>query len=113
MENGDSGQQAEPAEGYVSILNVSKGDFKLTFNKEIPGETQRAASTVQDMLKRGYIIVLKLPSGKYKRVKKFDDKNFEYIVKTVPQEPDIVVSVKSTQAVAVPRSAPGCAQEAW
>lgn len=45
--------------GDVSVLNVTKGDMKLTFNSDDPLETERASRVIQDMLRRGYSIFTK------------------------------------------------------
>jgi len=39
--------------GEVAILSVGEGDTKLTFDKNNPAETIRAARIVGDMLRRG------------------------------------------------------------
>jgi hypothetical protein len=103
MENGEQGPG-------LSILNVSQGDFKITFDNTEPGELERAKKTITDMLKRGYAIMVITPDGQYRRAKKFDPQTVEYIVKDVPE---IRLPAARTPAVAVARSAGGCAREAW
>lgn len=78
--------------GIVSVLNVGHGDTKLTFDPEKPEETKRAAAAVEDMLKRGFAILVEVGEDKdgeplYRRAKAFDPKTNEYIIVGAPEEP--------------------------
>lgn len=46
--------------GNVSILNVAAGDLSLTFDKNNPVETIRAARVCRDMLRRGYALLIEV-----------------------------------------------------
>lgn len=66
--------------GEVGILNVGAGDTKLTFNSDDPAETVRAGRIVKDMLRRGYMLLVEGPDGKYTRAEAFDENTNEYII---------------------------------
>jgi len=116
-----SGEESpKTAVGGLSVLSVDKGDFKITFDKNVPGERERAAKTVEDLLKRGYAIMVDLPNGKTRRVRKFNSKTCEYIIKDVPpaelpaQAPkELAIRAETVEATAIARPARGCAREAW
>lgn len=74
----------------LAILNVGAGDTKLSFDpKDKPGR-EHAKRVVQDMLKRGYAIMVQVgeQDGEpiYRRAKAFDPKTCEYIVMGTPDE---------------------------
>lgn len=69
----------------IGILNVGAGDTKLVFDKDNPEDCARAARTVADMVRRGYVILVevgKAPDGEalYRRVKEFREDTCEYII---------------------------------
>lgn len=69
--------------GSVGILNVGCGDTKLTFDKDDPAECARAARVVADMIKRGYVLMVRTdPSDpkKVERVRAFKEDTYEYII---------------------------------
>lgn len=70
--------------GEVAILNVGAGDTKITFDKDNPEETARAAGIVEDMLKRGYALLIEAGRDErgplYRRALGFDPQTCEYIV---------------------------------
>lgn len=72
--------------GCLRILNVGAGDLKLSFDNADPVEIERAKRTVEDMLQRGYTLLVDVPGnggrGGLTRVKRFDPKRCEYIVAT-------------------------------
>ena len=76
--------------GTLAILNVGTGDTKLSFDPERPAEVERAKSVVEDMLKRGYAILVEV--GKrggdplYQRAKGFDPKTAEYLIVGAPED---------------------------
>lgn len=75
--------------GQIGILNVGAGDTKLTFDKDNPAETIRAARIVKDMLRRGYALLIKTPEGQYTRVRSFDEQTCEYII--ADYDPEAVI----------------------
>ena len=100
----------------LAILNVGEGDTKITFDKDKPGELERARRVVADMLKLGYAILVhvgetKGGKPKYRRATGFDPKHDEYIVTDAPAEPVQRVPV-TARAVAVSRSAGGMSDRA-
>lgn len=109
--------------GELGILNVGAGDTKLTFDKKKPAEMERAKRAVEDMLKRGYAILVQVGTRKgkplYQRAEGFDSETAEYIIvgapddveketrrKTKKAKPRRIPAAK-TKAVAVARSAGG------
>lgn len=77
--------------GSVSVLNVGAGDLTLSFDKANAVERERAKKVVQDMLKRGYAILVQVGADAdgepfYRRVKAFDPATCDYIVVGVPED---------------------------
>jgi hypothetical protein len=121
--------------GSVAILNVGEGDTKLSFDPEKPVERERAAIIVADMLRRGYAIMITVGEKDgvktYRRAQAFDPKTCEYLIMGLSseEEQDIQeqlsgkkkkkrkaytrVPAHTTTAVAVARSARGCAGAVW
>lgn len=68
----------------IGILNVGAGDTKITFDKNNPAECIRAGRIVQDMLRRGYALLVEVPDGKggkaFTRVHEFKVDTFEYVI---------------------------------
>lgn len=115
--------------GTLAILNVGAGDTKLTFDRKKPEEVKRAAAAIQDLLKRGFAILVKVGTRKgeplYQRAKAFDPKTNEYIIVGAPEDAPEAQQVQApkkarkakpaarrikaekTSAVAVSRSAGG------
>lgn len=110
--------------GSVAVLNVGAGDLKLSFDKAVPAERKKAKSVVQDMLRRGYAILVQVDvkDGEpvYQRVKAFDPETCEYLVVGLPEKPaaarpakapkadrTVRIPAERTRTVAVARSAGG------
>lgn len=76
--------------GALEILNVGEGDTKVVFDPKSPGEIARAKRVIDDMLKRGFAILVQVgeQDGEpiYRRAKAFDAATCEYIVAGVPYE---------------------------
>jgi hypothetical protein len=87
--------------GSLAILNVGAGDTKLTFDRKRPEEVKRAAAAVQDMLKRGFAILVRVGTRKgeplYQRVKAFDPKTAEYIIVGAPDDAEVETPPKGPQ----------------
>jgi len=74
---------ADRPSGVLEILNVGAGDVKITFEKENVSESIRAKRVIQDMLRRGFALVVEVErDGKtaYERVQEFDAARGEYII---------------------------------
>lgn len=112
--------------GELAILNVGSSDTKLTFDKKKPQEVKRARAVVQDMIKRGFAILVEVGTkgGQplYQRAVGFDPKTDEYIIIGAPEDAKKQkapaprprgrqgqrrIKAQSTNAVAVARSAGG------
>lgn len=90
--------------GSVGILNVGCGDTKLSFNKDDPAECIRAARIVKDMIRRGYVLLVKVsetPEGekKYQRAKDFDENTCEYLIADF--DPIVAACVDDDEAAAL------------
>jgi hypothetical protein len=62
---------------------VQGGDVKITFDRQNVGETIRAKRIVQDMLRRGFALVVEVERNgerAYERVKEFDADRGEYVI---------------------------------
>lgn len=82
----------ESLKGIVAVLNVGKGDTKLSFDPANEADRERAAGIVVDMIRMGYAVMIeagKTSDGKtlYTRADGFDPQTFEYIVLGIPAEP--------------------------
>lgn len=66
--------------GTVGILNVGAGDIRLTFDKSNAVECIRAARIVNDMLRRGYALLVEVEPGKYQRAHDFDEAALAYVI---------------------------------
>lgn len=117
-------------DGTVGILNVGAGDTKLSFDPKNPVERARAAKIVEDMLRRGYALLVQVGKRKgeplYQRATAFDPKTCEYIVaggpddevdigreeavpakRTVGRPRKVRIAAEKTRAVSVGRTAGG------
>lgn len=70
--------------GEITILTVGDGDTKLTFDPSKPAEVKRAKGIVDDMLKRGFALLVEVgeKDGEplYQRARAFDAETCEYII---------------------------------
>jgi hypothetical protein len=115
--------------GFLAILNVGKGDTKISFDKDKPEEMEKAKKIVMEMLRRGYAILVEAgeKNGKplYLRATDFDPETCEYIVAGISDEERNVISnevltkgkkrrvkAEDTKAVGVARSAGGMSMAA-
>lgn len=93
--------------GTVGILNVGAGDTKLSFDPKNPAEAKRAAGIVEDMVKRGFVILVEVGTDDkgpiYRRAHGFDPETSEYIIAGDPPEQETKI-VEITPAA--PRRAP-------
>lgn len=71
----------EQSAGSLSILSVGRGDTTIRFDGDKPEDVEIAKATIQDMLKKGYLIFIKDDDGKLRKVRKFDPETSEYIVR--------------------------------
>lgn len=65
--------------GELSVLNCTAGDIRISFDKANEVEVARAKRMIEDMLRRGYILVIEV-DGRHVPVKQFDSETCEYIV---------------------------------
>lgn len=78
--------------GTVSILNVGHGDTTLSFNSDNPDEVEKAKKIVEDMLKRGYALLIQVGTDEedgepiYRRAHGFDPETCEYIIASTTTE---------------------------
>jgi hypothetical protein len=70
--------------GEVAVLNVAAGDTKLTFDPNDPEEAARSAKIVDDMIKRGFVLMIEVGRDErgplYRRATAFDPDTHEYII---------------------------------
>lgn len=74
----------------LDVLNCGLGHLSINFDKEKPEEVDRAKKVIQDMLGRGYTIVIETYNQDTNKVEthkvdRFDPKNDHYII-TEPDE---------------------------
>lgn len=100
-------------EGCLDILSVGRGHLKLTFAEGDDVEIEKAKRVIEDMIKRGFAIFVETEDGGTKRVKRFNKKNFTYIIDdtidTVSAEksPTREVAADKVKATGVGRTAGG------
>src|SRR6056297_2870049 len=101
-------------EGSLCILNITEGDIKVSFNKDDPEETARAREMIEDMLKKGYSIMVKWGDG-WRRAKKFISSRDSYVVEisasdekgTTKRQKEQEIPAKKTRAIAIAPTAGG------
>lgn len=80
-------------DGVLEILNIGDGDTKITFDKNNLAESIRARRIIQDMIRRGYALIVETErNGKkeYVRALDFDPETAEYVIADLsPQEPEV------------------------
>lgn len=89
----------------LSILNVGEGDTKITFDKDKPGELERAKRVVLDMLRLGYAIMVKVGEA-WQRATDFDPATCEYVVSDTPPE-EAAAAAPAKRPRGRPRRVPG------
>lgn len=99
--------------GEICILSVGTGDTKLVFDPKNPEDCARAAKTIQDMLRRGYCILVEVAKDDkneplYRRVKEFRADTYEYIIAGDP--PDIMERASDEQQSSTSTSGEGTAE---
>lgn len=73
--------------GEMGILNIGAGDTKLIFDVKDPDSMAKGARIVEDMIRRGYTIMVEVErAGKkvMRRVKKFKKDTYEYVITAEP-----------------------------
>lgn len=65
--------------GSLAVLNCGVGDMKFSFDSAKPAEVERAKGVIEDMLRRGYILMIE-EGGTWHRVKTFDAARCEYVI---------------------------------
>jgi len=66
--------------GRLQVLNVGAGDTEFSFDPDKPEEVARSKLVIQQMLKAGYLLFVRLEDGTLKRVRRFDAKHDTYII---------------------------------
>lgn len=77
--------------GCLDVLNVGHGHLTFRFNKGRPEEVEKAKKVIGDMLRRGYMLFVKV-DGEQQRVRQFDPEREEYIL----EEPDDMAAAEPT-----------------
>lgn len=97
--------------GRLDILNVADGDTKLVFDENDPEELARGKEIIEDMLRRGYTILVEVKKRNgqpgLRRVKRFNPKRGTYIIGDKSDDTEREVPVKRARATAVGRTAGG------
>lgn len=90
--------------GFLHVLNCGLGHMKLSFDTQDDTEVEKAKAMIQDMLKRGYTILIETEEGT-ERVKEFDPQQGEYLVEGIGGEkPKRRYRVGTTRATGVGRT---------
>lgn len=74
----------DQAIGSLDILNVTEGEVKISFDKTNAADKARAKHVIEDMLKRGYALLVELPDGQIVRAEGFDAETDSYLVASWP-----------------------------
>lgn len=90
--------------GSLSVLNCSAGDLKFRFDKDDPTEVAQAQRVIEDMLRRGYTILVEV-DGELRRATSFDPSKGCYVV-TEPPAPVEVVTAPEPETFGAPAPAP-------
>jgi len=86
-------------EGALCILNITQGDMKISFDKDKPEEVEHARKVIDDMLKRGYTILVQWGSG-WRRAKTFIPSRDTYVIETSEKKEDGTTEVKKEEVPA-------------
>jgi hypothetical protein len=92
--------------GSLSILNIGVGDIEFRFDTGDPAEVERAKRAIEDMLRRGYAILVDDGSG-LRRATGFDPARGLYIIDKVPGEPAREVPMTGAAATGIAPTAGG------
>ncbi len=108
--------------GSLAVLNTGAGDIVVSFENQSAAESDHAIAMLLDMQKRGYAILVKQDDGTYLRAESINATTKSYVVRPPgavdsaskrrgrPRRAIAEQPVKGRRAVAVARSAGGCAQ---
>ncbi len=69
----------------LDVLNTGTGHLRLTFNPGEPEEVEKAKTTIDLLLRRGFALFVQ-ENGKTRRVRGFDPERGSYYVDQVPEE---------------------------
>ena len=81
--------------GSLSVLNCGAGDLKFRFDANDPDEVEKAKKVIEDMLKRGYTILVEV-DGEWRRATGFDPAKNCYLVTEPPPEQPVAVDPAQT-----------------
>lgn len=70
----------------LAIPSVGEGHIEVKFDNKDVAETLRAERIVEDMLKRGYIIIVETAPGEWERATSFDPKTNCYVLADGPSD---------------------------
>ena len=96
---------------HLTILTVGDGDTTLSFDPKKPAECARAKKVVDDMLRRGFAILVEV--GKkdgeplYQRARAFDPETAEYIIVGAPDDEEAEEEAATAPKAARPRRKAG------
>lgn len=76
-------RENEIGPGTLSVLNVGAGDLKFRFDKDDPDEVTQAKRVIEDMLRRGYSLLVE-HNGELRRATGFDATKGCYVVTEPP-----------------------------
>ena len=91
--------------GEVDVLNVNAGHLKFSFKSDNQDEIDKASKVVVDMMARGYSLFIEV-DGELERVKAFDPKVCEYIIKEKAKKPRRI-KASTTKATGIGPTAGG------
>lgn len=73
--------------GSLDVLNCGRGHLEVTFDPNDEADKEKAKKTIQDLLERGYKIIVH-ENGEDKPVLSFDPTKYAYtVVETGPDKP--------------------------
>lgn len=84
--------------GSLSTLNVGEGDIEMTFDGTNDTELEKALDMLEDMVKRGYAILVKQVDGSFQRAVSIDRASKSYLI-AEPRHFSEAQTVKVTDGV--------------
>lgn len=93
--------------GSLQILNIGLGDIEFRLDSSDPAEVEKARRAIEDMLRRGFTILVDDGTGQLRRATGFDADRDIYIIADVPGEPDREVPMTSAMATGIAPAAGG------
>lgn len=90
----------------LDVLNCGAGHIEIDFTKDDPNSVTEAKKIIQDMIKRGYTVVIETEDRQTRRVEAFDPEHSHYIVSAGPTVIEPADEPAGAEAATPPKKKP-------